>query len=884
MRQKYLHKYNIALSALLIFMSLFSGCSSDKTSEPESIKADSIDYTVKDLVFDAEVRSAAGFYTVAGDDSSELLINGQTTEIAVRDKVTGTMWYSNPQDRKNDKIATGANNVVNSSMIFYYDQKSKNSRGATFAQSSTLNSYYDSVIQNQFDFYRIKNGVRVNYQVGTKDNTYICPQILSIERYKEITKKMSTEDLILFNENYVYFSLSKYKDDPTSYFTLEQKIPISKQRDVYAFAPLTYVDAGAPPESSYLKKQIQEIMQRIGYTQNDLNKDNEENLIVVPKSTSVYFTLSVEYTLDNSDLVVNVHKDSIRYDDTIFKLTGLSLLPFFGAAGTGDSGYLFVPDGSGALINLNNGKLNVPSYKKLIYGKDVSLNPKNLDDSQIYLPVYGIKQNDQAFLAIIEKGDASCVINADISGRENSYNYIKPSFNLLNSGQSTSPLLAAGGLTYYQEKPLQSDLQIRYMLLTGTKANYTDMARGYQKYLLDNSLLHKQSFDDKIPLYIDAIGAITYNATFLGIPYISELALTSYSQAKDILAELESKGVGEISLQYTAWCNKGIDSTVSDKADLVGNLGKSKDFAVLAEYTESKNIDFFPDVNFAYTKESGLYRFIYEKTQAARFLDDQAAFARIYSKSMPRQSSGSSNVIISPHYYGEMLDKFTESYNRFGISGLGMNSLGTDLNADYRKGSTIDRQMAEEIIRKQLSDLRGSDYKLSVSGANAYTLEGASFVNNIPVSSNENYLFDYSIPFYQIVLHGIIPYSGEPVNLSSDYDTNVLKLIETGTIPAFQWMYADNSVLKYTDANYYGTNYALWIDQAVDLYNEVNTALADCQTSSITRHNVLAKGLYMTEYSNGFRVYVNYNDNPADYMDIHIDARAYKVVKGGETN
>ena len=53
-------------------------------------------------------QTPPGMRLVADNEYLSLYINDDTTEIAVRDKRTGSIWYSNPPDRdQNEKIARG---------------------------------------------------------------------------------------------------------------------------------------------------------------------------------------------------------------------------------------------------------------------------------------------------------------------------------------------------------------------------------------------------------------------------------------------------------------------------------------------------------------------------------------------------------------------------------------------------------------------------------------------------------------------------------------------------------------------------------------------------------------------------------------------------------
>ncbi|MHB1485234.1 MAG: DUF5696 domain-containing protein [Saccharofermentanales bacterium] len=877
MKKNYKKLIYIALISVVITL---CGCS-DVLIKP-IIKNDRIDYSKIDLSFDTDIKYSTGMQIVYENNYAVLYVNGSTTEIAIKDKKTDIMWYSNPFERGKDTIAVDPADKINAALTFKYMQYGTsddfNPSNTNLAQVN-LNSCADSVKKGQYSFSKINQGIRVNYGVGTKVDTYLCPQILSIDRYNELTAKMNKEDKEYFVGNYSLFSLKDFKiaGDPTLKAVFETKIPILKKRDVYLISSLAYIDAGAPPENHYAKRKIEEIMKRISYTQSDLDKDNSENLVVVPKPTNVYFDISIEYKLDGPDLIARIPKDSIKYNDDIFHLTNVSVMPFFGAAGTDKKGYMLIPDGSGALINLNNGKQIFPPYEKKVYGNDVTLKYKNLDDTQIYLPVFGMKQNADAFLAIIEKGDSSSLINAEISGRENNYNSVYSSFIIQSSGQNYVSILGQGGLVHYQENTLQSDIQIRYIFLSGDHANYTGMAARYQKYLLDNELMKKQEIKNNIPLYVDMIGAISYNASFLGIPYKSRLPLTSYSQVKKMLIDLKSKGINDIDLQYTNWCNGGLENTIADKADLVSKLGSRKELDELTKYAVENSIDFYPQVEFEYTTETTFFRLFQKKSLASRYMDNTVLIAFI-TKSIPDFQF--QLLVVSPLYYDHMINEFMSDYDKLGIKGLSLGTLGTDLNGDYRKGSQADRQNAKDIVISQLGKLKNG-YNLSIKGANAYTLKFADIVNNIPSISGENYLFDETIPFYQMVLHGIIPYSSEPLNICSDYDTQVLRLIESGTVPSFRWMYEENSVLKDTVSDFYGINYNAWKDQAIDAYHKINDALAGCQTSTIISHNIIQKGLSQTIYSNGTRIYVNFNDFETKDGDVTISPRNYKVIKGG---
>ena len=58
-------------------------------------------------------------------------------------------------------------------------------------------------------------------------------------------------------------------------------------------------------------------------------------------------------------------------------------------------------------------------------------------EGAVKLPVFGIIREKAPSLALLNKASLLPRFNADISGRLNSYNYVYPSFNVINKGRIT---------------------------------------------------------------------------------------------------------------------------------------------------------------------------------------------------------------------------------------------------------------------------------------------------------------------------------------------------------------------------------------------------------------------------------------------------------------
>lgn len=220
-----------------------------------------------------------------------------------------------------------------------------------------------------------------------------------------------------------------------------------------------------------------------GYTQEELEKDNAENQVAAPEA-SITFRVPVEYTLDKDGFVARVVTEDIQCPSSAHLLT-LSLLPYFGAAGEKEEGYMLVPDGSGALIRLNNGKASQGLYQACLYGDNLTAGRSDVltEKQAVPLPVYGMRRQTAGFLAIIESGDALAAVNAAVSGGANRFNYVYPSFTLNQAEAADVPYYMATSMYFYQKTMTREDLQVRYCFLNGEGSTYSGMARRYQQYL-----------------------------------------------------------------------------------------------------------------------------------------------------------------------------------------------------------------------------------------------------------------------------------------------------------------------------------------------------------------------------------------------------------------
>lgn len=79
------------------------------------------------------------------------------------------------------------------------------------------------------------------------------------------------------------------------------------------------------------------------------------------------------------------------------RITNIDLFPSFGAGKVGEDGYLFLPSGSGALVDYADSESSSASYRQMVYGENPAVGlllKTKPEQGAIRLPVFGAKNGD----------------------------------------------------------------------------------------------------------------------------------------------------------------------------------------------------------------------------------------------------------------------------------------------------------------------------------------------------------------------------------------------------------------------------------------------------------------------------------------------------------
>lgn len=583
--------------------------------------------------------------------------------------------------------------------------------------------------------------------------------------------------------------------------------------------------------------------------------------------TELSISFDVIYTLGKEYLSASIDFKSIK-ETADLKLLQITLLPAL-FAGTGDdNGYIFVPDGSGALINFNNN--SIKAYNADVYSTEASKdnNMKTSYDRSIRMPVYGMVKNGGGMFAIIESGDAVASISAASANTESYYNYVNSTANIrctyekamFTANDKTNQTVFAA----VKQTDGAEAFTVRFYLL-GKGADYVEMAKVYRNYLTTEKGLEKQRTSAE--LNVEFIGAIDVKANFLGFSYYKSKALTEYSEALGIVKELKKDGIENIAVRYLGWSNNGMtNAAVMKKVKASGVLGGKKDLRLLNEYLNGEGVPAYYDIDMLKFYKGA------KKYKVSSPFNDRISFSRYLRSVYAKDISKRSWYLLSAKYLESNYSMLEKSLKRLDMESCSLASVTSSIYSDFNSKDTVTRS---EMLNSAAAVLKAAG-KTAGETANSYALPYLNKIFSAPMYSSGYLILDKEIPFYEITLHGMIDLTGESQFVSNDRSVNYLKTVETGSQLMYTGMAADSSEIVDTDYDYlYGTSFSLWKDDAVSKYKEYYPLLKEISDSLIVSHRELQNNVFETGYENGIKVIVNYNSQDVQADGIKIPAYGF---------
>ena len=842
----------IIVLALLAALVIFVGIPLYGQKETETIEAPEISY----------YEGESGELVMENDDL-RFTMDAATTQFLVEEKETGRIWRSNPENAAQDPVALSLNkDTLSSTLIVTY---------TTSGGEVAMNNYTYAIQNQTYDLKQQEDGsIRVDYSIGQIERVFMIPTAITREHYNELTDRMSKSTKKKLASNYTLVEPEKL-DKRDNKEELLANYPSVAEQALYILKPDT---------STNNKQKIEGYFEEAGYTQEDFEQD-QALVMNVNRNNGPVFNVSMVYRLEGRDLVVEIPYEDIRYKAN-FPITYVSPLPMFGSAGTEEEGYLFIPEGGGALIRYNNGKLSQSPYYANLYGWDYGVQRKEVvSETENAFPVFGATHEDGAFICIMEGASSYAGVNADIAGRYNSYNTVYAKYNVLHAEQYNVSNKTAQ-LVYIYEKQIPKDtIRQRYRFINST--SYVDLANAYGAYLRDTvPELAQSEASAEVPVNVELIGAINKNVVKFGLPVDSVVATTTFDQARKILDELSDQEIRNLNIRMTGWSNGGIRQKVLTRVNTLGELGGDGALNQLVAEARNKDVSLFLDGISCFAYHSGLLDGFLPFSNAARYATREQVHLYPYSIVTYQTAEWMDDYyLVRPSYASQNASNLIQALKNRNVPGVAFRDLGNLLSADYYPKDLVTREQVKQMNIDTMKEAAAAGQKVSIKEGNDYAIPYADLITDMNLTGQAYAIVDERVPFYQIALHGMKDYTGEAINLSGDYQTMLLECAEYGAGLNFTFMAENTRVLQDSVYSCYtSSGYTFWKDQVIPMIQRYQAEMSGLNRQRITGHERLEEEVAKTTYADGTAVYVNYGS--ADYVadGVTVPARDYLVERG----
>ncbi len=357
--------------------------------------------TPQEKIAKMKKMSVKGNYAIYADQRSG--------EVAVQDLTTGQILFTNPYDIGYSNATANVKNRLMSQIIVTFKEVESDNK-------KIYSSFEYAAAKDQIKIKNIKNGIRVEYTIGREEARRLVPRSIRKERFEELILKPMEEhygitreeaERIRDDSKHPLYSQGFYLRKQLAYFTYKDLDAASsdrlKQDMLAAFPILNQMDIYVL-ESTASTTEIEKIEQVIktacpNYTYEEMDLDHQETQYTSEEENPPLFKMALEYTIEEDGFNVRLPANGIRFNESMFELLNLQILPYLGAGNNAYEGYAFFPDGSGSLFAFEDmlDETNETITAK-IYGEDYAYHKLEQKYQQIVrYPVYGIVEDTRYY-------------------------------------------------------------------------------------------------------------------------------------------------------------------------------------------------------------------------------------------------------------------------------------------------------------------------------------------------------------------------------------------------------------------------------------------------------------------------------------------------------
>lgn len=617
---------------------------------------------------------------------------------------------------------------------------------------------------------------------------------------------------------------------------------------------------------------------------NDAVRDGEIHAMKIDNGLRVVYdfyafeiAVPVDYVIEDDRFTVTVDPTKIA-DNGEQYATAVALAPFVCGVKNGvKDSWLFMPDGSGAIIEPNDTATVGDMGASHVYGEDLTVQNYYYTShlEQAYMPVFGAKKGDKALLAIIESGAKSASINWNIGSANIGYSSVYASFAFRGYSLTIPPRGYSGATKYIKLMADYIDptlLTVAYYPLSGEKASITGMAETYRNYLIKNGDLKKSDAAEKSVAF-KYMGGTQQPDFFLGLPTTKLFPLTTTEQAEKMTTELAATLGDDFYVSMFGYGTAGVDvGEYAGGYETADELGGNDGMQQLSATMDKLGINWYMDFDLiAFQEGAAGYS---TGNDGVRWHNQQTAYFLEVNGLNRRALTDERTYMLGRDKLVGAAAQLAEKAADMKLQGVSLDSLSHCIYSDYRTSKySLATDMKKDVLAI-IANLKENGYTFLADAPNDYVAGSADAIIDAPLYSSRFDFVDYDVPFYQLVMRGYVPMNSVSINLCGDEADALLRCVRAGIAPGYTLSYEyDNELISSKQSFIFGSNYEGNKARILESVDSVKGYLDSIKGATIAQYVNLTDDVTVTTFSNGVYAVVNTGETDA--------ATAYGKVPAG---
>ena len=566
------------------------------------------------------------------------------------------------------------------------------------------------------------------------------------------------------------------------------------------------------------------------------------------------FAFDVVFELFDGFVQVTVPFDSISETNDSFQLMFIQIAPFFGATFGHADGFIFIPDGSGAIIDTSLPTAVSQEFILPVYGDDAGVAGFEFRDSRspriVGMPVFAVsEQGAGATVSVLSGGAENADIIAYAAGITTNYNFALARFNYRHSYERH-----IGGGTFGDTIPSVQgpknvfDAQMRFYLLDAGSEDIGSIANTYREYLEEMEMLPQRNLGGDTPLRVQFLMADNRPGMFGN----NTVAMTTASFVKDAALSF-GELTDNLSVSLLGFRSGGRSGTAPRHFGVEGSTGGGRAYRNMAAALEAEGIRVSYALDYMRGSIGG---------SGFRVRDTAMTISNQFVEAHSGTGHFESFRLLTINGMRRAMEQEARRRRDMNVKEVDFLATGHLLYSSWYHQAFSRSDM---VIAAQSMALNvGAAVNMEMP--NDYMWRHAASYLSAPMGSSGFLIAQSCVPFMSMVLSGSMDLFSEPQNLNWRGD-NALRLIDFNIYPSFVLTERDSIELAPTQSAYIFTSrHSAWEQRVIELYNEVDGVLGNVRGQRIIRRYSPAAGIYRNVFSGGGTTEVNFNTGTARYI------------------